>query len=184
MSDSEYEPKSAAQQPVGSSISALAIRRHIGTLMLTIAILVMGAFYIGRLQVDLLPAIVYPRIGVQVNIPGITPEVAITEVTKPLEEVLAITEGVNQLFSRTREGQVRVDLFFEAGSNVDQALNDAVASFNRGRSRLPDDIEDARIFKFDPSQLPIYEFSLSSPSLSLPQLRRTRTLNCAGGCWG
>ncbi|OIP75397.1 MAG: cation transporter [Oscillatoriales cyanobacterium CG2_30_44_21] len=158
-------------KPTGFSISATAIRRHIGTLMLTIAIFVMGAFYVTRLQVDLLPSIVYPRIGVQVNIPGITPEVAITEVTKPLEEVLAITEGVNQLFSRTREGQVRVDLFFEAGSNVDQALNDAVASFNRGRSRLPDEVEDVRIFKFDPSQLPVYEFALTSPSLSLPQLR-------------
>jgi multidrug efflux pump subunit AcrB len=154
-----------------SSISALAIRRHIGTLMLTIAILVMGAFYVGRLPIDLLPAIVYPRIGVQINIPGISPEVAVTEVTKPLEEVLAITEGVNQIFSRTREGQVRVDLFFDAGRNVDQSLNDAVASFNRGRSRLPDEIEDVRIFKFDPSQLPIYEFALSSPSLPLDKLR-------------
>ena len=155
----------------GFSVSATAIRRHIGTLMLTIAIFVMGAFYITRLQVDLLPSIVYPRIGVQVNILGISPEVAITEVTKPLEEALALTEGVNQLFSRTREGQVRVDLFFEAGSDVDQALNDTVASFNRGRSQLPEDIEDARIFKFDPSQFPIYEFALTSPALSLSELR-------------
>ncbi|MBD2187602.1 efflux RND transporter permease subunit [Pseudanabaena mucicola] len=162
---------SPSPKPTGFSISATAIRRHIGTLMLTIAIFVMGAFYVTRLQVDLLPSIVYPRIGVQVNIPGITPEVAITEVTKPLEESLAVTEGVNQLFSRTREGQVRVDLFFEAGSDVNQALNDTVASFNRGRSRLPEDIEDARIFKFDPSQFPVYEFALTSPSLSLPELR-------------
>jgi multidrug efflux pump subunit AcrB len=162
---------SPSPKPTGFSISAIAIRRHIGTLMLTIAIFVMGAFYISRLQVDLLPSIVYPRIGVQVNIPGITPEVAITEVTKPLEEALALTEGVNQLFSRTREGQVRVDLFFQAGSDVNQALNDTVASFNRGRSQLPDNIEDARIFKFDPSQFPIYEFALTSPSLSLAELR-------------
>ncbi|NMF59979.1 efflux RND transporter permease subunit [Pseudanabaena yagii] len=165
------EQKSSNPKPTGFSISAIAIRRHIGTLMLTLAIFVMGAFYISRLQVDLLPSIVYPRIGVQVNIPGISPEVAITEVTKPLEEALALTEGVNQLFSRTREGQVRVDLFFEAGSNVEQALNNTVASFNRGRSQLPDDIEDARIFKFDPSQFPIYEFALTSPSLSLTELR-------------
>ena len=164
-------PNSPSPKPTGFSISAIAIRRHIGTLMLTLAIFVMGAFYISRLQVDLLPSIVYPRIGVQVNIPGITPEVAITEVTKPLEEALALTEGVNQLFSRTREGQVRVDLFFQAGSDVNQALNDTVASFNRGRSQLPDDIEDARIFKFDPSQFPIYEFALTSPSLSLAELR-------------
>jgi multidrug efflux pump subunit AcrB len=165
------EQKSSNPKPTGFSISAIAIRRHIGTLMLTLAIFVMGAFYISRLQVDLLPSIVYPRIGVQVNIPGISPEVAITEVTKPLEEALALTEGVNQLFSRTREGQVRVDLFFEAGSNVEQALNNTVASFNRGRSQLPDNIEDARIFKFDPSQFPIYEFALTSPSLSLTELR-------------
>ena len=164
-------PNSPIPKPTGFSISAIAIRRHIGTLMLTLAIFVMGAFYISRLQVDLLPSIVYPRIGVQVNIPGITPEVAITEVTKPLEEALALTEGVNQLFSRTREGQVRVDLFFQAGSDVNQALNDTVASFNRGRSQLPDEIEDARIFKFDPSQFPIYEFALTSPSRSLSDLR-------------
>ncbi|BBC24379.1 efflux RND transporter permease subunit [Pseudanabaena sp. ABRG5-3] len=165
------EQKSSHPKPTGFSISAIAIRRHIGTLMLTLAIFVMGAFYISRLQVDLLPSIVYPRIGVQVNIPGISPEVAITEVTKPLEESLALTEGVNQIFSRTREGQVRVDLFFEVGSNVEQALNNTVASFNRGRSQLPDNIEDARIFKFDPSQFPIYEFALTSPSLSLTELR-------------
>ncbi|PZU98888.1 MAG: cation transporter [Pseudanabaena sp.] len=157
--------------PTGFSISATAIRRHIGTLMLTIAIFVMGAFYVNRLQVDLLPAIVYPRIGVQIDVPGVSPEVAITEVTKPLEEALALTEGVNQLFSRTREGQVRVDLFFDAGSDVDQALNDTVASFNRGRSQLPDVVENERIFKFDPSQFPIYEFALTSSSLSLPELR-------------
>lgn len=164
-------PNSPIPKPPGFSISSIAIRRHIGTLMLTLAIFVMGSFYISRLQVDLLPSIVYPRIGVQVNIPGITPEVAITEVTKPLEEALALTEGVNQLFSRTREGQVRIDLFFQAGSDVNQALNDTVASFNRGRSQLPDNIEDARIFKFDPSQFPIYEFALTSPSRSLSDLR-------------
>ncbi len=162
---------SSSPKPTGFSISATAIRRHIGTLMLTIAIFVMGAFYVTRLQVDLLPSIVYPRIGVQIDVPGVSPEVAITEVTKPLEEALALTEGVNQLFSRTREGQVRVDLFFEAGSDVDQALNDTVASFNRGRSLLPDVVENERIFKFDPSQFPIYEFALTSPSLSLPELR-------------
>jgi multidrug efflux pump subunit AcrB len=89
------------------SISGLAIRRHIATLMLTIAVVVMGVFYVSRLQVNLLPAITYPRIAVQLNAPGVSPEVAITEITRPLEESLASTEGVNQIFSRTREGRVR-----------------------------------------------------------------------------
>ena len=155
----------------GFSVSSLSIRRHIGTLMLSLAVIVMGVFFVSKLQVDLLPSITYPRVAVQLNIPGISPEVAIDEVTRPLESSLSATEGVNQIFSRTREGQVRVDLFFEPGSNIEQALNDVTATYNRGRSRLPDDIEDARIFKFDPSQLPVYEFALTSPSLTPLELR-------------
>ncbi|WP_017655085.1 efflux RND transporter permease subunit [Fortiea contorta] len=155
----------------GLSISAIAIRQHIGTLMLTIAVIVVGVFFLTNIQVDLLPAITYPRIGVRLTAPGISPEVAVDEITKPLEEALSATENVVQVFSRTREGQVSLDLFFQPGGDIDQALNDATAAFNRGRGRLPDTIEEPRLFKFDPSQLPIYELALTSPSLPGKDLR-------------
>jgi len=157
----------------GFSISVIAIRRHIGTLMLTLAVIVLGIFFITTLQVDLLPSISYPRIGVRVDVPGISPEVAVDQVTRPLEEALATTEGVVQVYSQTREGQVSINLFFQPGGNIDQALNDATAAFNRGRSRLPDNlaIEEPRLFKVDPSQSPIYEFGLTSPALKPVELR-------------
>ncbi|KAM3090529.1 efflux RND transporter permease subunit [Phormidesmis sp. 146-35] len=155
----------------GFSLSGIAIRQHIGTLMLTLAVIVMGFFFISTLQVDLLPSITYPRIGVRVNAPGISPEVAVDEVTKPLEEALSATEGVVQVYSQTREGQVSVDLFFRPGGNIDQALNDATAAFNRARGRLPDTIEDPTLFKVDPSQLPVYELALTSESLRDVDLR-------------
>ncbi|MGB8700321.1 MAG: efflux RND transporter permease subunit, partial [Thermosynechococcaceae cyanobacterium] len=97
----------------GFSISGIAIRRHIGTLMITLAVVILGVFFFSTLQVDLLPSITYPRIGVRVKAPGISPDVAVDEVTKPLEEALSATEGVIQVFSQTREGQVSLDLFFE-----------------------------------------------------------------------
>ncbi|MEM8545616.1 MAG: efflux RND transporter permease subunit, partial [Cyanobacteria bacterium P01_H01_bin.119] len=53
----------------GTSLSTLAIRRHIGTLMLTLAVIVLGLFFIARLPVDLLPSITYPRIGVRQDTP-------------------------------------------------------------------------------------------------------------------
>jgi multidrug efflux pump subunit AcrB len=165
----EYKTGDSNENP--KSISAIAIRRHIGTLMLTLTLIVMGVFLLLRLQVDLLPSITYPRIGVRVNTPGISPEVAIEEVTKPLEEGLSATEGVNLIYSQTREGQVSLNLYFDAGGNIDQALNDATATMNRVRNRLPDTVEEPRLFKFDPSQLPVYEFALQSDSLSDFQLR-------------
>jgi multidrug efflux pump subunit AcrB len=155
----------------GFSLSAIAIRQHIGTLMLTVAVIVLGIFFLTTIQVDLLPAITYPRIGVRLTAPGISPEVAVDEITKPLEEALSATENVVQVFSRTREGQVSLDLFFQPGGNIDQALNDATAAFNRSRGRLPDTIEEPRLFKVDPSQLPIYELALTSPSLPGKDLR-------------
>jgi multidrug efflux pump subunit AcrB len=153
------------------SISRTAIRQHIGTLMLTLAVIVVGVFFVFNLQVDLLPSITYPRIGVRLDIPGISPEVAVDEVTKPLEEALSATEGVIQVYSQTREGQASVDLYFQPGGNIDQALNDATAAFNRARANLPDTVEAPRIFKVDPSQLPVYELALASQSMEQVDLR-------------
>ncbi|MGB6294584.1 MAG: efflux RND transporter permease subunit [Rivularia sp. (in: cyanobacteria)] len=155
----------------GFSISGVSIRQHIGTLMLTLAVIVLGVFYVIRLPVDLLPSITYPRIGARLEAPGISPEVGVDEITRPLEEAFAATEGVIQVFSQTREGRISVDMYFQPGGNIDQALNDATAAYNRARSRLPDTLEAPRIFKFDPSQLPVYEFALTSPSLQGVDLR-------------
>lgn len=158
-------------RPAGFSLSTIAIQKHIGTLMLTLCAIVLGVFFLFNLQVDLLPTITYPSIGVRVNAPGISPDVAVDEVTRPLEEALARTEGVIQVYSQTREGQVSLDLFFQPGGNIDQALNDATAAFNRARNTLPDTIEEPRLFKRDPSQLPVYEFALTSDALPGQQLR-------------
>lgn len=153
------------------SISAIAIRRHIGTLILTLTVIVLGVFFLPQIQVDLLPSITYPRIGLRLAAPGVSPEVGVEEITKPLEKALSATEGVVQVFSQTREGQVSMDLFFQPGGDINQALNDATASFNRAQSNLPDLIEQPRLFKFDPSQLPVYELALKSPSLEDKELR-------------
>ncbi|MCC5898952.1 MAG: AcrB/AcrD/AcrF family protein [Phormidium sp. GEM2.Bin31] len=158
-----------SNQPI--SLSTLAIRRHIGTLIITIAVMVLGWFVVSRMAVDLLPSITYPRIGLRADAPGIVPEVAVNDITRPLEEALTATEGVVQLFSRTREGRISIDLFFRPGNNIDQALNDATAALNRARDRLPDGLDAPRLFKFDPSQLPVYEMALTSASLRAVDLR-------------
>jgi multidrug efflux pump subunit AcrB len=139
--------------------------------MLTLTVIIVGIFFSTQLPVDLLPSITYPRIGVRLEAPGIAPEVAIDEITRPLEEALATTDGVVQIYSQTREGQVNLDLYFNPGSNIDQALNDTTAAFNRNRNQLPESIEEPRLFKIDPSQLPVYELALTSPSLKDVDLR-------------
>ncbi|MBF2057085.1 MAG: efflux RND transporter permease subunit [Cyanobacterium sp. T60_A2020_053] len=80
------ETKNSALHPF--SISGTAIRRHIATMMLTLAVIVIGVFFVNNISVDLLPSITYPRIGVRLNTNGIAPEIAVEEITRPIEEAL------------------------------------------------------------------------------------------------
>ncbi len=153
------------------SLSSLAIRQHIGTLIIMLTVIVLGIFFLVRLPVDLLPSITYPRINVRVDSPGIAPEVAIDEITRPLEQALAATDGVEQIYSQTREGQVNIDLYFRPGGNLDRALNDATASVNRVRNQLPNTVDQPRLSRFDPTQLPVYEFALTSATRKPVDLR-------------
>ncbi len=166
---SNFDPDS--QRPASGSLSTVAIRRHIATLVLTVAVVVLGLFFVQQLPVDLLPSITYPRIGVRADAPGVSPEVAVDEVTRPLEQALAATEGVVQVVSQTREGRISLDLYFQPGGDIDQALNEATATLNRARDNLPATVAQPRLFKFDPSQLPVYEIALTSPSLPGVDLR-------------
>jgi multidrug efflux pump subunit AcrB len=153
------------------SLSGWSIHRHIATLAIAVAVMVLGGFFALGMQVDLLPSITYPRIGLRADAPGLSPEVAIDEVTRPLEAALSATEGVVQVYSQTREGRISLDLFFQPGGDLDRALNDATAAFNRARGRLPDIVDNARLFKFDPSQLPVYELAITAATLEPVALR-------------
>ena len=52
-------------------IASWAIRRPIGTVMLTAVILVLGTVFVGQLPLDLLPRIVYPQVRVGVSPRGV-----------------------------------------------------------------------------------------------------------------
>jgi CzcA family heavy metal efflux pump len=130
--------------------------------MITLAAVVLGAFALGRLAVDLLPNIIYPSIGVRVLDSGVPAQVMEDRITRQLEEQLAITEDAVAITSRTTEGRSAVELSFPYGKDIDVALRDASTRLDRARRFLPDTIQAPIIFKRDPSQRPILELVVSS----------------------
>ena len=152
-------------------LASLAIGRPVGTVALSTVVVVLGVFYLDRLSLDLLPQIVYPQVRANVNYSGVAPEVLEEQVTKVLETSLATTENMIRLESETSEGRAGVDLHFRYGTDINFALQDASKNLDRARARLPRDADPATLFKFDPSQSPIYEVAFSSPSRSLVDIR-------------
>ncbi len=154
-----------------AGLAGWSIRHPVGVVMLTLAVMLLGLYALERLRIDLLPHIVYPDVRVRVLIPGTPATVMEDEVTRQLEEQLAITEDAISVQSRTREGRSAVDLSFRYGTDIDRALRDASTRLDRAKRFLPEDIEPPVIYKRDPAQRPVAEYIVSSSWLGPVELR-------------
>lgn len=149
-----------------------AITHPVGTITISLGICVVGLALGTNLAVDLLPKIIYPQVRASVTYPGVDPEVMEQTVTKPLETRLATTENAILITSESSEGRSGVDVHFSYGTNVDFALRDASTKLDQARGALPRDVDPPVIFKFDPSQIPVLQFAVFSPTRDEAWLKR------------
>ncbi len=98
---------STGPKPIGGGLAAWSIGHPIGVVMLTLALMVLGLFSLGRLGVDLLPHIIYPEVRVRIVDPGVPASIMEDQITRQLEEQLAITEDAVHVRSETTEGALR-----------------------------------------------------------------------------
>ena len=152
-------------------IAGWAIGHPVSVVMITLAVLVVGMFALKGLTVDLLPQIIYPEVRVRILDPGVPATIMEDQVTRQLEEQLAITEDAIHVQSRTSEGRSSVDLSFEYGKDIDIALRDASTRLDRAKRFLPETIDPPVIYKRDPFQLPVAEFVVSSSLRDPVELR-------------
>jgi len=152
-------------------LAAWSIHRPVAVTMLALSIIVLGFFSLDRLRIDLLPHIIYPEVRIVVRQPGVPVTVMEDQVTRQLEEQLAITEGAIAVQSSTSEGTSRVNLSFPYGTDIDIALRDASTRLDRAKRFLPDGIDPPIIYKRDPSQIAVLELAVSSDTLDAVKLR-------------
>ncbi|MCK5361027.1 MAG: efflux RND transporter permease subunit, partial [Gammaproteobacteria bacterium] len=85
-------------------LAAWSIRHPIGVSMIAIAVVVLGGFALGKLAIDLHPHIIYPEVRVRILDPGVPATVMEDQVTRQLEEQLAVTEDAIAVQSSTTLG--------------------------------------------------------------------------------
>jgi len=159
------------QQFRSGGLAAWSIRHPIGVSMLALAIVVLGLGSLSRLGINLLPDLIYPEVRVRINDPGVPAKIMEDQITRQLEEQLAITEGAIQVQSNSTEGQSSVDLSFPYGTDIDLALRDASTRLDRAKRFLPDSIDPPVIYKRDPSQIAVLEMIVSSTDRDSVALR-------------
>ncbi len=152
-------------------LAAWSIEHPVGVTMIALAVIVLGLFSLWRLNIDLLPHLIYPEVRVRIVDPGVPAQIMEDRITRNLEEQLAITEDAVGVQSSTSEGTSSVDLSFPYGKDIDIALRDASTRLDRAKRFLPDTIDPPVIYKRDPSQIPVYELVVSSSLRTSVELR-------------
>ncbi|UBM23440.1 efflux RND transporter permease subunit [Pseudomonas sp. p1(2021b)] len=153
------------------NLSGPFIRRPVATMLLSLAIMLLGGVSFGLLPVSPLPQMDFPVIVVQANLPGASPEVMAATVATPLERKLGSIAGVTTLTSSSNQGSTRVIIGFEMGRDIDGAAREVQAAINATRNLLPSGMRSMPTYrKINPSQAPIMVLSLTSDVLQKGQL--------------
>ncbi len=153
------------------NLSITAVKHPAATIILMIAIIVVGVLGYTQLPTNLLPDITYPLIKVYVNWKGATPEEIEDNIATVVERKLATVDDLDYIESQCTEGLYTLLVNFDYKVNRDVAYQDVLAKMGLVRKQLPKDAEEPLIIKADPSQLPVVDLLITSEAMNLVKLR-------------
>ena len=148
------------------------IRRPVFTTMFILVLIVFGIRSYPGLGVDLYPDVDLPMVGVTVTYEGTAPEEMETLVTKPIESRVSQVSGIKTITSTIREGYSQTVLEFEIGTDPRQMASEVREKVAGVRRRLPDDIDEPVVQRFDMASQAIASYSFSSDKRSTGEIRR------------
>ena len=144
------------------NLPKIGVERPIATLMLFIAIILLGVVSLKMLPLDLMPEMEFPSITVITIYPGASANEVEEQVTKPLETVLAAAEELTEIKSSSKENVSFIQLSYEWGGDVTSAANDARDLIELAKSRLPDAAQQPVIFKINSSMMPVLVYAVNA----------------------
>ena len=144
------------------SLYSTAVKRPITTLVIFIAVIVMGLFSLRNMPIDLYPEIDPPFISVFTIYPGASAADIETNVTRPLEDNLSIVTNLKNMTSQSRDDISAITMEFEYETNLDEATNEIRDVIGRIIRFLPEGIEQPTVFKFSSSMIPVMMLSATA----------------------
>jgi len=138
---------------------------------LIIAIVMFGFFAKNTLKVQLMPDTSPPLINVMTNYPGASAQEVAENVSEVLEEEISLVSGVKNVKSISQNDLSIVKVEFYYGVNEDQAALDVENAVNRVNYKLPPQVRQPQVLKFNTSDKPILTIGLKSDEITLEEVR-------------
>jgi HAE1 family hydrophobic/amphiphilic exporter-1 len=151
------------------NISAIAIRRPVFTVMVTLALMVFGLLGLSRLGTDLFPDVTFPFVSVNIAYPGASPSEVETLVSKPIEDAVVSLHGIDRVRTYSREGLSTTFVIFKLGVDIQEAANLVRERVAQTRFKLPQEVKEPAITRLDVSAAPVLTYTLSGGGMSLAE---------------
>jgi HAE1 family hydrophobic/amphiphilic exporter-1 len=150
------------------TLSETCIRRPVLTTLITASIIVLGIFAYRLLAVAALPAVDFPTISIQGQLPGASAETMAASVAAPIERQLSTIAGITSLTSSSSLGITSITIQFDLNRNIDGAALDVQTALTVAARKLPVEMTIPPSFrKVNPGDFPVMYISLVSPTLPL-----------------
>src|SRR6185295_4408441 len=151
-------------------LTRLALRNPVLILMLSLMTIVLGWVSVNRLAVDLFPDITIPVIRVATFYNGAGPADIEKSITQPIERAVGASPGVDRVESSSKQGVSLVTVWFNFGTNLDNAQFEVSQRVAQIVNTLPPGIQQPFILKFDITNIPVAAVAVSGEGLDERQL--------------
>jgi hydrophobic/amphiphilic exporter-1 (mainly G- bacteria), HAE1 family len=149
----------------------LSIRRPVAVAMVYLSVALLGVAAWTNLPLELLPDASFPRLSVNVEWPGTSPETMEAFATSPIEAAIRQIRGVERITSTTREGSASIQVEFGRDVDMDfvrMELSERMAALEE---ELPDGVRTPTITPYVPREFqreasqPFLQYIFSGPIL-------------------
>jgi multidrug efflux pump subunit AcrB len=151
-------------------LTRLALRNPVLILMVSLMTVVLGFVSLRRLSVDLFPDITIPVIRVATFYPGAGPADIEQTITQPIERAVAASPGIDRVESISRQGVSIVSVWFNFGTNLDNAQFEVSQRVAQILSSLPPGLQQPFVLKFDISNIPVAAVAVSGDGMDERQI--------------
>lgn len=145
-----------------TSLSDLALDRPVATIVVLLAVLLLGAIGLLRMPLSYLPLSTSPQLYATVSISRTSPEVLEREVVRPIEEEIATIRDLDRLQVASGSWGIRVQMEFKPGTDIDARKIELRDRIERLRGTLPDLVQNIQIGAVTNLDEPMMQLQLSS----------------------
>ncbi|MEN0057331.1 MAG: efflux RND transporter permease subunit [Bdellovibrio sp.] len=144
------------------NLPGLSIRRPIFISCIVLLMMILGAFSLRKMPVDMFPDVTFPVLFVQITYPGASPLDLEKQVSKLIEDEVGSISGLKTLTSNNLDSVAIVIMEFQLGTDIKEVEQEVRNRLGNIRRDLPTDIYEPVIRRFDPADQPIVTLAITT----------------------